>query len=473
MNWKVRAEHTYGSDSLRGNRSADSEYQNLATNAAGPGPAICAAGCARGGGDKFQLPSYHVHGGRPLAGSVRVSGRKNAALPLIAASLLARGTTVLENVPHIRDILTYREMLAELGVVSEYNVASHRLEIYPDTLTPRVVPHHLAGAIRASYYLFGVQLALFGRAEVPLPGGDRIGQRPVDQHLKALAAMGAEVSLERGCLVGKVDRRLKGASIYFDVVSVGATIHALMGAVLAEGTTVLHNAAREPHVVDVAQFLNACGAQIAGAGTDTIRIRGVAELHGATHTVIPDDIEAATLMIAAAISGGDVKVEGIITDHLAPVSAKLREAGVQVEENGEWLWVRAPDRPRAVGVTTLPYPGFPTDAQSQMTALLSLARGESHVTETLYEDRFRFAPELVRMGARIRVDGRTARVEGVDRLFGCAVEATDIRAGAALVLAGLAAEGTTVVLGADHVERGYENLAGQLRQLGAAIDRTE
>lgn len=423
-------------------------------------------------GGQSRVPSLRIQGRRPLAGSVRVGGRKNAALPLLAACLLTRGRSVLENAPDIRDLHVFRELVQHLGAVAEYHPREHRLTVDAGGLAPGTLPYELAGALRASYYLLSVQLALFGQAEVPLPGGDRIGQRPVDQHVKALTALGAEVTVERGVIRARADQ-LHGATIFFDVISVGATIQAMLAASLARGTTVLHNAAREPHVVDVAQFLHACGAHVSGAGTDVVRIRGGESLSGRTHTIIPDDIEAATLMIAAAATGGDVRVENVVTDHLDPVVAKLREAGALIEENGDWVRVRAPERLHGVNITTLPYPGFPTDAQSQMTALLTLASGESHINETLYEDRFRFAPELVRMGARIRVEGRAARIDGTDALSGCMVEATDIRAGAALVLAGLAAEGTTTVTRAEQVERGYENLAGQLAALGADISREE
>lgn len=419
------------------------------------------------------MPSLVVRGGRPLRGAVRVGGRKNAALPLIAATLLARGTSVLENTPDIRDVLVFQEMLNLLGADANYHARERRLSVSTAGLHPREIPHELAGAIRASYYLVGVQLALFGAAAVPLPGGDKIGQRPVDQHIKALSAMGAEIWIERGVLRAQSSGRLHGATVYFDLVSVGATIHGMLAAVLAEGTTVLHNAAREPHVVDLANYLNACGARIHGAGTDTVRVQGVQELHGRTHSVIPDDIEAATFMIAAAAAGGDVLVENVIPPHLGPVSAKLREAGVEVVENGESIRVTARNRPRGISVTTLPYPGFPTDAQSQMTAYLATADGESHVTETLYEDRFRFVPDLLRMGARVRVEGRTVWVSGVPQLYGAPVEATDIRAGAALIIAGLGAEGSTTVRGIEHVERGYDDLAGRLVHLGADVERQD
>lgn len=411
-----------------------------------------------------------IRGGQRLQGNVRVSGRKNAVLPLIAATLLADGSSRLENVPNIHDVQVYREILTCLGARVDWD-GRGRLTVHSGGVTPHEVPYHLAAAMRASYYLLGVLLARYGKADIPLPGGDKIGQRPVDQHFKGLSALGAEVWMDRGIMRARATR-LKGTTVYLDVVSVGATIQVMLAASLAEGTTVIHNCAREPHVVDVAAFLNAAGAHISGAGTDTIRIRGVKRLVGPVHPVIPDDIEAATWMIACSITGGDVLIENVIPPHLNPVIAKLREAGVQVQENGESIRVIGTGEGlQAITLKTHPYPGFPTDAQSQMTALLTLASGTSYITETLYDDRFRFAPDLVRMGARIRVEGRTAIVEGVKQLFGAPVEATDIRAGAALIIAGLAAEGDTTVYGLDHVERGYESLEEKLRGLGAVIIR--
>ena len=298
--------------------------------------------------------------------------------------------------------------------------------------------------------------------------GDKIGQRPVDQHFKGLSALGAEVWMDRGIMRARA-RKLVGNTVYLDLVSVGATIQTMLAATLAEGTTVIQNCAREPHVVDVANFINACGGHITGAGTDTIKIKGVKRLVGATHSVIPDDIEAGTWMIAAALTKGDITLENVIPTHVTPVVAKLREAGVEVLESGETLRVMGPQKLNATNLKTLPYPGFPTDAQSQMTAMLTLAEGTSYVTETIYDDRFRFAPDLVRMGAKIRVEGRTAIVEGVTGLYGAPVEATDIRAGVALILAGLVAEGETTVYGMDHVHRGYERLEQKLLSLGASI----
>lgn len=417
-----------------------------------------------------------IRGGRPLRGSVLVGGRKNAVLPLIAATLLAEGKTRLENVPRIHDVQLLREMLVGLGAQADWDTTNGQMIVETDALMATEVPPQLAGAMRASYYLLGVLLARFGRADVPLPGGDQIGRRPVDQHLKGLTALGADVWIDRNMMRARSGRRLRGAEVRFDVVSVGATIHVMMAAALASGTTVLRNCAREPHVADVATYLNACGARICGAGTETIVIDGVPELNGAVHRTIPDDIEAGTWMIAAAMTGGDVTVDGVLPEHVTPITAKLREAGVQVFEGANSLRVLGTGRLPAVDLRTEPYPGFPTDAQSQFTALMALASGQSRVTETLYTDRFRFVGELAAMGAKIQVDGRTALVTGVETLRGAPVIATDIRAGAALVLAGLAAEGETTLYGLDHIERGYEWFEQKLLSLGAevgAVDRQE
>jgi UDP-N-acetylglucosamine 1-carboxyvinyltransferase len=414
------------------------------------------------------LTKMIIRGGQPLRGTVRISGRKNAALPLIAATLLADGSSRLENVPAIHDVATFREILVGLGARVDWDPVHGRLTVNAGGVVPREVPYYLASSMRASYYLLGVLLARYGRADIPLPGGDNIGQRPVDQHFKGLSALGAEVWMDKGVMRARA-RKLVGTTVYLDVVSVGATIQIMLAASLAEGTTVIHNCAQEPHVVDVANFINAAGGHVVGAGTSTIRIHGVKRLTGPVHTVIPDDIEAGTWMIAAAMTRGDIILESVIPSHVVPIVAKLREAGVQVLESDDKLRVIGPDRPSPLVLKTQPYPGFPTDAQSQMTAMLSLASGTSYVTETLYDGRFRFVSELLRMGARIRVDGRTAIVDGVERLYGAAVEATDIRAGAALILAGLAAEGETTVFGLEHVERGYERLEEKLLGLGANI----
>lgn len=409
-----------------------------------------------------------IRGGQRLQGTVRVGGRKNSVLALVAATLLADGSSRLENVPYIHDVLTYRDILAGLGARVDWDPLQSRLTVHTGGVKPAEIPFHLASAMRASYYLLGVMLARYGRADVPLPGGDKIGQRPVDQHFKGLSALGAEVWMDRGIMRARADK-LVGTNIYLDVVSVGATIQVMLAASLAEGTTVIQNCAREPHIVDVANFINAAGGHIVGAGTDTIRIKGAKRLVGPTHTVIPDDIEAGTWMIAAAMTRGDITLDNVIPEHVSPIIAKLRETGVQVLELGDRVRVIGHDRPQAINLMTHPYPGFPTDAQSQMTSMLTLAEGTSYVTETLYDDRFRFVSELARMGARIRVEGRTAIVEGVDKLYGAHVETTDIRAGAALILAGLSAEGETTVYGLEHVERGYENLEQKLIGLGADV----
>lgn len=412
------------------------------------------------------MTTLTIRGGRPLQGTIRVGGRKNATLPLIAATLLADGTSRLENVPQIHDVKVYRNLLTGLGARVDWDPVNGNLTVHTDGVRPGEPDYHLASSIRASYYLLGVMLARYGEASVPMPGGDNIGHRPVDQHIKGLTALGAEVWVDRGIIRARA-RRLRGTSVYLDIISVGATIQVMLAASLAEGTTVIQNCAREPHVVAVANFINACGGKVTGAGTDTIRVRGVERLVGATHTVIPDDIEAGTWMMAAAMTQGDVTLQNVIPIHITPIIAKLREAGVEIHELGDAVRVIGRGRPKAINVKTLPYPGFPTDAQSQMTAMLSLAEGTSYVTETLYEDRFRFVPELVRMGAEIRVEGRTAIVKGVERLYGAPVEATDIRAGAALVIAGLAAEGETTIYGMEHVQRGYEKLEQKLLALGA------
>ncbi|HYF92960.1 MAG TPA: UDP-N-acetylglucosamine 1-carboxyvinyltransferase [Symbiobacteriaceae bacterium] len=409
-----------------------------------------------------------IRGERRLQGTVRVGGRKNSALPLIAATLLADGSSRLENVPRIHDVLTYREILQGLGARVDWDPVHGRVTVHTGGVSPREVSYHLATAMRASYYLLGVLLARYGQADIPLPGGDRIGQRPVDQHFKGLSALGAEVWIDRGIMRARADQ-LRGATVYLDVVSVGATIQIMLAASLAKGTTLIQNCAREPHVIDVANYINAAGGHVVGAGTDTIRIEGVERLVGPTHQIIPDDIEAGTWMIAAVATQGDITLENVIPSHVTPVIAKLREAGAEILEGADSLRVIARERSRAITVKTHPYPGFPTDAQSQMTAMLACATGTSYVTETLYDDRFRFASDLARMGARLRVEGRTAIVEGVPSLFGAPVEATDIRAGAALILAGLGAVGETTVYGLEHVERGYERLEQKLLGLGADI----
>jgi UDP-N-acetylglucosamine 1-carboxyvinyltransferase len=414
------------------------------------------------------LAKLSIQGGHPLSGQVRVSGRKNSAVAVIPAALLADGPTRLDNIPAIGDVAAYIAILRAMGArVTEEPGA---LTIESNGLDMHAVPYERMTQMRASYYVLGVLLGKYGEAEIPLPGGCDIGQRPIDQHIKGLRALGAEVEISHG-VVRAQSRRLQGARIYLDVTSVGATINLMLAACRAEGTTVIENAAKEPHVVDLATLLNAMGGHVVGAGTDAIRIHGTEALHGVEHAIIPDEIEAATWLLAAAASGGDVTVQGVIPRHLEPIAAKLREAGVHVEEDGDMVRAASRGSLRAVSVKTLPYPGFPTDAQQPMTACLASAEGNSVVTESIWDGRFKHVDELKRMGARIRVEGRTAFIEGVPRLSGAPVRATDLRAGAALVVAGLGAEGTTVVEGCEHIDRGYEAIEDKLLSLGAEVRR--
>ncbi len=419
------------------------------------------------------LAKVIITGGRRLRGQVRVAGRKNSVVALIPATLLAEGPSHIENLPAIADVAVYADILRHMGIAVRQDRES--MSIDPSGLGPGVVPpQDLVQRLRASYYLLGVLLAKYGRAEVALPGGCDIGLRPIDQHLKGFRALGAETSIEHGMVKVWAPHGLTGAQVYLDVVSVGATINIMLAATLAEGTTNIENAAKEPHIVDLADYLNSCGAKIQGAGTDVIRVRGIKTLTGCVHAVIPDEIEAATFMIAAAATGGDILVDNVIPKHLDPITAKLVEAGAEVTKNGDSLRVTmARPRPRAVNVKTLPYPGFPTDAQQPMTVLLSVGEGTSYVTESIWEGRFKHVDELKRMGTSIRVEGRTAIIEGVPHLTGAPVRATDLRAGAALVIAGLMAEGQTEISGVEHVDRGYERLADKLRALGAKIVRVK
>jgi len=421
------------------------------------------------------LSKLVVTGGSRLRGRVRAGGRKNSAVAILPAALLADGLSVIENVPAIQDVSIYCDILRSLGVgvdlVPGNGAEGPRAIVDPSRLAWQALPQELITRLRASYYLLGVLLAKYGRAEVPFPGGCDIGSRPIDQHIKGFTALGARVKVEHGVVKAEATR-LVGAPVYLDVVSVGATINIMLAATLATGTTVIENAAKEPHVVDLANYLNAAGAKVKGAGTDIIRITGVDRLSGVTHSLIPDEIEAATYMIAAVATGGDVVVENVIPKHLESVSAKLVETGATVVENGDSINVIGNGRPRPVTVKTLAYPGFPTDAQQQMTALLSVASGTSIITETVFEGRFKHVDELKRMGADVTVEGRTAIVQGVDHLTGAAVKATDLRAGAALIIAGLTAEGETEITDIEHIERGYERALEKLSSIGAGLRRT-
>ena len=415
-----------------------------------------------------------IHGGNPLRGRVKIGGAKNAVLPIIAAALLgSRGVSVLDDVPALEDVYTISSVLRSLGVKADYAAKEHRLTIDASRIETVSAPYELVRKMRASFLIMGPLLAREGHAEISLPGGCAIGTRPIDLHLKGFEALGAEIDITQGAIHASAPHGLKGARIYFDFPSVGATENVMMAASCAEGQTILENPALEPEIVDLANYLNVMGARIRGAGTNRIKIDGVPELHAADYTIIPDRIEAGTYMVAAAMTGGDVFIENAISEHLKPVVAKLTEAGAQIEEDIAGIRVRADGSMKAIDLKTLPYPGFPTDMQAQFMAMLAVAEGTSVVTETVFENRFMHVDELVRMGAQIRVDGRTATVEGGRVLKGAAVRATDLRAGAAMVLAGLVAEGETRVGYIHHIDRGYDDLVAKLVALGADIRRTE
>ena len=415
-----------------------------------------------------------IHGGNPLRGRVKIGGAKNAVLPIIAAALLgSRGVSVLDDVPALEDVYTISSVLRSLGVKADYAAKEHRLTIDASRIETVSAPYELVRKMRASFLIMGPLLAREGHAEISLPGGCAIGTRPIDLHLKGFEALGAEIDITQGAIHASAPHGLKGARIYFDFPSVGATENVMMAASCAEGQTILENPALEPEIVDLANYLNVMGAHIRGAGTNQIKIDGVPGLKAAGYTIIPDRIEAGTYMVAAAMTGGDVFIENAISEHLKPVVAKLTEAGAQIEEDIAGIRVRADGSMKAIDLKTLPYPGFPTDMQAQFMAMLAVAEGTSVVTETVFENRFVHVDELVRMGAQIRVDGRTATVEGGRVLKGAAVRATDLRAGAAMVLAGLVAEGETRVGYIHHIDRGYDDLVAKLVALGADIRRTE
>ena len=415
-----------------------------------------------------------IHGGNPLRGRVKIGGAKNAVLPIIAAALLgSRGVSVLDDVPALEDVYTISSVLRSLGVKADYSAAEHRLTIDASKIETLAAPYELVRKMRASFLIMGPLLAREGRAEISLPGGCAIGTRPIDLHLKGFEALGANIEITQGAIHASAPNGLKGARIYFDFPSVGATENVMMAASCAEGQTILENPALEPEIVDLANYLNVMGAHIRGAGTNQIKIDGVPGLTAADYTIIPDRIEAGTYMVAAAMTGGDVFIENAISEHLKPVVAKLKEAGAQIEEDIAGIRVRADGKMKAIDLKTLPYPGFPTDMQAQFMAMLAVAEGTSVVTETVFENRFMHVEELQRMGAAIRVDGRTATVEGGRPLTGAAVRATDLRAGAAMVLAGLVADGETRVGYIHHIDRGYDDLVAKLVALGADIRRTE
>ena len=411
-----------------------------------------------------------IHGGKPLQGTVRVSGAKNAVLPIIVASMLGTTQSTLTEIPKLADVHTVCDVIASLGVHIEHPERD-TLVIDAHELTSTTAPYDLVRRMRASFLVMGPLLARKGRAQISLPGGCSIGARPIDLHLKAFEAMGAVIYLENGDIEATAPNGLKGAQIYLDFPSVGATENILMAASMADGKTVLENAAEEPEIVDLATYLNSMGANIRGAGTNVIRIEGVKELHGANHAVIPDRIEAGTFMVGAAMTQGNVFVENAISEHLKPLISKLKEVGAEVQEEIDGIRVIGHEPLRPADIKTLPYPGFPTDMQAQFMALTTICQGTSVVTETVFENRFMHVDEFKRMGAKIRIEGRSAIVEGVPRLKGASVNATDLRAGAALVLAGLVAEGETEVGYLYHIDRGYDNLVLKLQRLGADIVR--
>lgn len=418
---------------------------------------------------------YRINGGNRLEGAVTISGAKNAALAIIPAVILSGESCLLENLPEIEDVRIVEEILTSMGAdISRTPDGSMRID--PSGISTFSVTGEMVSSMRASYYLLGALLGRYKKAEIALPGGCAIGQRPIDQHIKGMRALGADIVIQGGSVKARADR-LRGAEIYLDVVSVGATINIMLAAVAAEGQTIIANAAKEPHVVDVANFLNMMGANVKGAGTDVIRIQGGRRLHGCTYAVIPDQIEAGTFMIAAAATRGDVIINNVIPTHLEAISAKLMECGVTVSEGDDgrdfFIRVSADKRPRAVNIKTLPYPGFPTDLQQPMMALLATAEGNSFIMENIFENRFNHVPELAKMGASISISSRTATVEGVEKLYGAPLCASDLRAGAALVIAALAAEGESTISQIHFIDRGYEFLEQKLRALGADITRIE
>ncbi|MBQ5501512.1 MAG: UDP-N-acetylglucosamine 1-carboxyvinyltransferase [Selenomonas sp.] len=415
-----------------------------------------------------------IHGGQPLKGRVKISGAKNAVLPIIAATLLGQDTaSLLDEVPALEDVHTITEVLKKLGVKVEFDAEKHQLNVDSSVIGSCEAPYDLVRKMRASFLIMGPLLARCGQAKISLPGGCAIGTRPIDLHLKGFEALGAEIKIGHGFIEATAPEGLKGAKIYLDFPSVGATENILMAAAMAEGVTVLENPAQEPEIVDLANYLNVMGAKIRGAGTNVIKIEGVSKLVGRDYTIIPDRIEAGTYMVAAAMTQGDVYIENAISEHLKPVIAKLKEAGVSIEEDVDGIRVSCNKRVKAVDIKTMPYPGFPTDMQAQFMAMLAVAEGTGLVTETVFENRFMHVDELKRMGANIKIDGRTSVVEGVDTLTGCQVKATDLRAGAAMVLAGLVAEGETQVGYIHHIDRGYDNLVQKLVGLGADICRRD
>lgn len=417
------------------------------------------------------MEQYIIKGGNPLVGEVEIGGAKNAALGILAASVMTREPVIIENLPDVRDTAVLIQAMESVGTIVE-RIDRHTVKVNAANINTFSIEDGYIKKIRASYYMLGALLGRFNEAEVALPGGCNIGSRPIDQHLKGFRALGAKVEVSRGMITAKAEN-LVGNHIYMDVVTVGATINVMLAATLASGKTIIENAAKEPHVVDVANFLNSMGANIKGAGTDVIRIRGVERLHGTTYSIIPDQIEAGTFMFAAAITKGDITIKNIIPKHLESISAKLIEIGCEIEEFDDCLRVVAAKRLSSTHVKTLPYPGFPTDMQPQITTTLALSEGTSIVTESIFENRFKYVGELQRMGANIKVEGNTAIIEGVDSFSGASISAPDLRAGAALVLAALVADGITIIDDIKYIERGYEDFPEKMSSLGASMEKVE
>ena len=415
------------------------------------------------------MEQYIIKGGNPLVGEVEIGGAKNAALAILAAAIMTDETVLIENLPDVNDVNVMLEAISGIGAMVQ-RVDRHTVKINGSTIGDFNIEYDYIKKIRASYYLLGALLGKYKKAEVALPGGCNIGSRPIDQHLKGFRALGADVDIEHGKIVAEADR-LRGTHLYFDVVSVGATINVMMAAAMAEGLTIMENVAKEPHVVDVANFLNSMGANIRGAGTDVIKIRGVRSLHRSEYSIIPDQIEAGTFMFAAAATKGDVTVLNVIPKHLDATISKLVDIGCEVEEFDDAVRVVAKGRLRSTQVKTLPYPGYPTDMQPQIGVVLALARGTSTITESIFENRFKYLDELARMGAVIKVEGNSATIEGVEKFSGARVSAPDLRAGAALCIAGLAADGITIVDDIVYIQRGYERFEEKLRSLGGMIEK--
>ena len=416
---------------------------------------------------------YIIEGGQPLHGEVTISGAKNAAVAILPATLLVNGKCHIENVPDISDVRLLLEILSDMGAQIR-RLGRNTLEVDCTRARNITAPIDLVRRIRASYYLLGAQLGRFGHARNAMPGGCNFGLRPIDQHVKGFVAMGAMVEQSGGYVICDApEGGLKGGRVYFDMVSVGATMNILLAATLADGMTIIENCAKEPHIVDLANFLNAMGARISGAGTDVIKVRGVKELRGGSYSIIPDQIEAGTYMAAVAAAGGDVTIKNVIPKHLDCITAKLREMGMVIQENDDSIRLEKTRRLKRANVKTMPYPGFPTDMQPQIAVCMSMANGTSIITEGIYENRFRYTAELNRMGANVQVEGKAAVIDGVKNLHGCEVRACDLRAGAAMVIAALAAEGSTIIEDAHYIERGYEDIIGKLTELGAKIQRKE